>query len=214
MSVDPVALDGKTGDNFNRYWYANNNPYRFTDPDGRWSTGTRLCLNDRQLKIRLDSLSATSSKIPHKSEGAAAKYFSDKANPLQRQSGQEIGANMEQRTGSDFRVIDFHSDGSATGTNGVSTLAYDGMFTWKGIMHTHSGNRSFSGLGVYGQQGRYYGLYTSSDAQQAVSHGVNNYLSTADGKTFKLDFERMSRDVTQNSNNSIKIFADSYVEEL
>lgn len=23
--------------NFNRYWYANNNPYRFTDPDGRYS---------------------------------------------------------------------------------------------------------------------------------------------------------------------------------
>ena len=24
-----------TGASFNRYWYANNNPYRFTDPDGR-----------------------------------------------------------------------------------------------------------------------------------------------------------------------------------
>ncbi|MGN7830212.1 hypothetical protein ACTJI2_01190 [Pseudoxanthomonas sp. 22568] len=24
-----------TGTNFNRYWYANNSPYRFTDPDGR-----------------------------------------------------------------------------------------------------------------------------------------------------------------------------------
>jgi RHS repeat-associated protein len=34
LSTDPVtALDGP----FNRYWYANNNPYRFTDPDGRES---------------------------------------------------------------------------------------------------------------------------------------------------------------------------------
>lgn len=35
LSVDPVTADSATGSNFNRYWYANNNPYRFTDPDGR-----------------------------------------------------------------------------------------------------------------------------------------------------------------------------------
>lgn len=35
LSVDPTTADGNTGANFNRYAYANNNPYRFTDPDGR-----------------------------------------------------------------------------------------------------------------------------------------------------------------------------------
>ncbi|RNF86387.1 RHS repeat protein [Lysobacter psychrotolerans] len=35
LSVDPVPADGNTGTNFNRYWYANNNSYKFTDPDGR-----------------------------------------------------------------------------------------------------------------------------------------------------------------------------------
>ncbi|MFC3657372.1 RHS repeat domain-containing protein [Xanthomonas hyacinthi] len=35
LSVDPVLADGNTGGNFNRYRYAANNPYRFTDPDGR-----------------------------------------------------------------------------------------------------------------------------------------------------------------------------------
>jgi RHS repeat-associated protein len=35
LSVDPVTADSGTGANFNRYWYANNNPYSFTDPDGR-----------------------------------------------------------------------------------------------------------------------------------------------------------------------------------
>lgn len=35
LSVDPVTAYTSPGANFNRYWYANNNPYRFTDPDGR-----------------------------------------------------------------------------------------------------------------------------------------------------------------------------------
>jgi hypothetical protein len=33
--VDPVTAYSSPGANFNRYWYANNNPYRFYDPDGR-----------------------------------------------------------------------------------------------------------------------------------------------------------------------------------
>ena len=37
MSVDPVTTDANTGGMFNRYVYGNNNPYRFTDPDGRVS---------------------------------------------------------------------------------------------------------------------------------------------------------------------------------
>lgn len=35
LSVDPVQANPNTGENFNRYYYANNNPYRFIDPDGR-----------------------------------------------------------------------------------------------------------------------------------------------------------------------------------
>ena len=37
LSTDPVAANSTSGANFNRYWYANNNPYRFVDPDGRFS---------------------------------------------------------------------------------------------------------------------------------------------------------------------------------
>ena len=35
LSVDPVGVDVATGANFNRYWYANNNPHNLVDPDGR-----------------------------------------------------------------------------------------------------------------------------------------------------------------------------------
>lgn len=41
LSNDPVQpTDG--GANFNRYWYANDNPYRYTDPDGRESGNLSL----------------------------------------------------------------------------------------------------------------------------------------------------------------------------
>ena len=35
LSVDPVVTDWDSGGSFNRYVYAQNNPYRYTDPDGR-----------------------------------------------------------------------------------------------------------------------------------------------------------------------------------
>lgn len=41
LSPDPVWADDATGANFNRYWYANNNPVKFIDPDGR-CTGSRI----------------------------------------------------------------------------------------------------------------------------------------------------------------------------
>lgn len=48
VSADPVQADANTGQNFNRHWYGNNNPYRFTDPDGRLSRGDGF--TDRQWK--------------------------------------------------------------------------------------------------------------------------------------------------------------------
>jgi hypothetical protein len=40
LSVDPVVTDADSGRGFGRYHYAENNPYRYTDPDGRasWET--------------------------------------------------------------------------------------------------------------------------------------------------------------------------------
>jgi uncharacterized protein RhaS with RHS repeats len=35
LSVDPVTTDAKSGGHFNRYVYAENNPYKYRDPDGR-----------------------------------------------------------------------------------------------------------------------------------------------------------------------------------
>jgi RHS repeat-associated protein len=43
LSTDPVLTDAETGSSFNRYIYANNNPFRYIDPDGR-ETENPYCL--------------------------------------------------------------------------------------------------------------------------------------------------------------------------
>lgn len=45
LSIDPVGADSSNGNNFNRYWYANNNPYAFVDIEGA-CTGSNIAKSD------------------------------------------------------------------------------------------------------------------------------------------------------------------------
>ena len=52
LSVDPVSASSGTGGNFNRYWYANNSPYKFNDPDGRRPCdGTKCAIAQASEKL-------------------------------------------------------------------------------------------------------------------------------------------------------------------
>jgi len=54
LSVDPVTANANPGSNFNRYAYANNNPYKFVDPDGRNPLGVAFGIGTEiayQMKI-------------------------------------------------------------------------------------------------------------------------------------------------------------------
>ena len=65
LSNDPVTADSGTGSNFNRYWYAHSNPYKFTDPDGRYvcsDGGTGSCGKFEQSLARVGS-AATSDRL-------------------------------------------------------------------------------------------------------------------------------------------------------
>lgn len=46
LSVDPVGVDSTSGGNFNRYEYANDNPYRYTDPFGLYDCGSKVSSGD------------------------------------------------------------------------------------------------------------------------------------------------------------------------
>jgi uncharacterized protein RhaS with RHS repeats len=87
LSTDPVtALKGP----FNRYWYANNNPYRFTDPDGRLcatTDGKESCTFDKfkdkkggaiSREQALSSGKRVASRILRAEAGMTAKYAAAK----------------------------------------------------------------------------------------------------------------------------------------
>lgn len=73
MSVDPVI---PSADSFNRYWYANNNPFSNFDPDGRaacassgsQTTGTHICYDSPRSETGTDAQAG-----PSESQSAADK---------------------------------------------------------------------------------------------------------------------------------------------
>ncbi len=67
-SNDPVGF--KNIHNFNRYAYANNNPYKYTDPDGRDATGIGQRLDLRVQRLASGEVSKQQYSSEIKAEGA------------------------------------------------------------------------------------------------------------------------------------------------
>ncbi|MFL9583438.1 RNase A-like domain-containing protein [Stenotrophomonas sp. AB1(2024)] len=52
LSVDPVTADQEPIDQFNRYRYANGNPYKFIDPDGRLACNASVSCSDTVQRLQ------------------------------------------------------------------------------------------------------------------------------------------------------------------
>ena len=74
LSVDPVETNATDATNFNRYWYGNGNPYKFSDPDGRAPKGcgdgdckkevSEVRVRDQKIRVSIsDRLSRSEKKI-------------------------------------------------------------------------------------------------------------------------------------------------------
>ncbi len=179
--VDPVKPDPNTGANFNRYNYAGNNPYKFTDPDGR----AKSCANN-QCVITADSFN------PAKSTGQTAV-----ASPDLRAAGQAAVPQFTVKSGSKESLGFFTPDAngkpvaqpaqSVTTTNNSvgATVAAVIPKNAMGVIHGHidGGPNQSNGMvdapklnGGYGDtQALRSGMPTATVSQGQVGwHEINN----------------------------------------
>lgn len=180
-STDPVKANPNTGENFNRYNYVSNNPYKFTDPDGR----AKSCANNNCV-ITADTFNAA------KSNGQTAV-----ASPNLRAAGQAAVPQFAVKSGSQESLGFFVPDatgkpvaqpaqGMTTTSNSVgataaATIPQNAM----GVIHGHidGGPNKSNGMvdapklnGGYGDtQSLRAGIPTATVSQGQVGwHEINN----------------------------------------
>ncbi|GAP67179.1 hypothetical protein MBSD_n2495 [Mizugakiibacter sediminis] len=90
LSADPVAASGSSGANFNRFRYANDNPYRYYDPDGR-CTGSHI----EDSNGNCASTGTTTTMVTAASVTAVRAFNSGRTTYIQYADGA-----VERRTGS------------------------------------------------------------------------------------------------------------------
>jgi RHS repeat-associated protein len=139
LSVDPVTAHEKPGENFNRYWYANNNPYRFTDPDGREirPTGTRAEIRTINRALRKIEISNPASRarmqelrgsahvhtirFPQPGEAPENKTTGVRAN----ESVPGVGTGSETIVDPTASVTTINTDGTPITSSGETVLTHE-----------------------------------------------------------------------------------------
>lgn len=158
LSVDPVKANANNGQSFNRYWYANNNPYKYTDPDGRVAVITYKSDGSISIQVPMSFTGshATPENISSIKAGASAAY-----------SGTyDIGGTA---TKIDFQVVDITSTTPAAAHNSAELI---------GVPTSHSTGRSFVNE-VGGTSGE-INMNSKGIAYGEASHEMGHYAGAQD----------------------------------
>ena len=164
LSVDPIAANARTGAGFNRYAYVSNNPYKFTDPDGRYEcNGSKE--NCATFKQGLSDMRASMANL---------KEGSTERNRLERVSA--LYGNEGDKNGTTVRLRDRGGLGGAR-TSGKETLvnfSIKAVSARFGAVGSDSFRKEFAGFvrqegdhGVTGQDSG--GRNPASKAQEMIN---------------------------------------------
>lgn len=99
LSVDPVTAYSNPISQFHRYRYANNNPYKFTDPDGR----AAICLVPGPMQI---CMAAAAKVVNVIGLVGTATYAAYKGNQYLNESAAETGNGGEGNSGGEVVISD------------------------------------------------------------------------------------------------------------
>ncbi|HEY2345721.1 MAG TPA: hypothetical protein VGH80_07545 [Xanthomonadaceae bacterium] len=82
VSVDPVPANTDNGADFNRYKYANDNPYKFTDPDGRSFTFGGDFIFTAKAVVSLVDVATTDPVLGDRLRTMSASPLEHRINPI------------------------------------------------------------------------------------------------------------------------------------
>jgi hypothetical protein len=143
LSVDPVPANPNNGANFNRYDYTNDNPYKFTDPDGRY-----VCSgSSAQCTVISSALTKTADAAGKLPAGSTEQKALNKVLKLYGKEGVKNGVSVKfsndtfanttmsksQQVTISFNPTQMHnafagrSDGSQESVESAGTVAHEGQ---------------------------------------------------------------------------------------
>lgn len=200
VSVDPVQANPNNGTNFNRYYYANNNPYKFTDPDGR----VAIITHQRDGSVTI--------QVPMKFSGpqaTAENISSIKSQAAEAFSGtHQINGNSTQVN---FQVVDITSSTPAAAHNEVQlisgTTSHPTGRSFVNAVGGTSGEINMSSSGIaHGEASHEMGHFAGAQDQYSYTTGQVNaaYAGNLMGQLPGTVDSRNIGEMLTNSNNIIR----------
>lgn len=155
LSVDPVGPLENPINHFGRYHYANNNPYRYTDPDGRYACegGKAACA---AVAKQVGNIAKAAEALPQGSEGRQAlarisSFFGKpgEANGVVVKADADLGGVADGRARIDSGVVTIRVDsqgitersGSAAPDVLANALVHEGSH---GVDQKRAGSMTYS----------------------------------------------------------------------
>lgn len=181
VSVDPVQANPNNGQNFNRYYYVDNNPYKFTDPDGRaksCASGSCVITADTYNPAKSNGQTTLASPDLRAAGNAAVPQFT-----VQSGSKESLGFFVPDANGMPVAqpAQGMTNTSNATGATASAAIPQNAM----GVIHGHidGGPNKSNGMvdepklnGGYGDtQSLKAGIPTATVSQGQVGwHEINN----------------------------------------
>jgi len=231
LSVDPVTAYSSPVGAFNRYRYANSNPYKFFDPDGRAScTGSRiasvceaggvagLSTSTRGYAAARQANTALKSSGGFKNYGSKSEMYhawAKQVEPVSEAWGVEIGSLTYKNANGSFKFGAAFSSGHYREIVGLFRTAESGRRP-QGFIHTHPQVAAMSSNGMlvsrigrefyYGRPDSNYGDLTTAVTQKVDAAMVRN------GRIYEFSNERFEAEMSKPGGGMIML--GDLVEEL
>jgi RHS repeat-associated protein len=190
LSVDPVTPYSRPNQAFNRQWYASDNPYRFTDPDGR-----EVQVKDKEQQKKIAGL------INERSRGKFAFDKSGKLKEVKSSKGASDGGSSKYQSAlrnaiASDKVITVEISETVTDASSGQELNVDRDLGGGATGRTSTGAQivvSGNSNGVAGQDGRTI-LSTAADTlgHEFVAHAlpIIGYPGSGNGITNENEVRR------------------------